>query len=152
MDAVKEFNGEFDFLSNFFLSPFVANDKIHYKTVEHYYQAQKSQDKWEKRKIANAFSPGQAKYLGRAVKMDANEKAAWESRKLDVMRYALRKKFEKPELRERLIATHPMNLFEGNDWGDKFWGRDKFTHRGNNILGQLLMELRDLLMKTESSS
>ena len=44
-----------------------------------------------------------------------------------------------------------MMLVEGNDWGDKFWGRclDKSTGKmvGLNTLGVILMEERGLWLR-----
>ena len=61
------------------------------------------------------------------------------------MRDALRLKFAIPELREKLIATSDEELCEGTTWHDRFWGIctcDRCGGRGENHLGQLLMEIR----------
>ena len=51
-------------------------------------------------------------------------------------------KFMKPDLRGWLKHTDPQTLIEWNDWGDRFWGRDRKTGEGLNVLGQLLMDIR----------
>ena len=69
----------------------------------------------------------------------------WEEVKVDVMREGLRKKFAIPELRAMLLATGDEELIAGNTWHDRTWGRcvcDKCGGQGQNLLGQLLMELR----------
>ena len=62
---------------------------------------------------------------------------------LDGLRY----KFAIPELRDKLLATGDQYLEEGNSWHDNYWGncdcpRCKDT-MGRNMLGQLLMQVRE---------
>ena len=61
------------------------------------------------------------------------------------MKFALRCKFQVPELREKLLATGDEELIEGNWWNDKFWGVCK--GEGCNMLGLILMEVRDYISK-----
>ena len=55
-----------------------------------------------------------------------------------------------------LINTGCTMLVEGNDWGDKFWGRclDKTTGRwvGLNTLGVILMEERGIWSRGDLSN
>ncbi len=68
----------------------------------------------------------------------------WESVKEQVMRKALRAKFEQhPELRALLLATAPAKLVEHTE-NDAYWG-DGGNGKGKNRLGYLLMELREQL-------
>ena len=60
---------------------------------------------------------------------------------MDVMRAVLAAKFSDPDLQACLIATGDAELVEENTWGDRFWGRTRGV--GKNMLGHLLMELRD---------
>jgi len=108
-----------------------------FKTVEHAYQAAKTYSIDDRMKIANADTPGQAKRLGRK----ANVRSDWESVKVGVMRGLLIQKFSDVNLRKKLLATGKQELIEGNEWGDLFWGVCKGN--GKNILGKLLMEIRD---------
>lgn len=58
------------------------------------------------------------------------------------MESLLRQKFNKNTfLGKRLIETKDIELIEGNTWGDTFWG--VCNGRGQNILGKLLMKIRD---------
>lgn len=41
------------------------------------------------------------------------------------------------------MLTGDAELIEGNNWGDTFWG--VCNGRGENMLGKLLMEIRDYL-------
>ena len=82
-------------------------------------------------------SPVIAKRIGRKV----NLRADWEDVKCDIMKELLKKKFENAELAEKLLATGDMELVEGNNHGDRFWGMVNGV--GKNMLGKLLMEVRD---------
>jgi len=141
---ISNFTGEYDFLSNFHPSP-VTYEGVVYPTVEHAYQAAKTEDPAERKRIAAARYPGQAKKLGRTVTM----RKGWDHHKADVMLELMRQKFEDPDLREQLLATGTQKLVEGNYWHDNEWGscgcgkcKDK---KGKNLLGRLLMRLRDEL-------
>ena len=91
--------------------------------------------------IATAKTPGQAKRAGRKAVLRHD----WEDVKMNVMRKALRKKFSDPELKAKLLATGDQILEEGNTWHDKYWGVDSVTREGKNMLGKILMEIRDEL-------
>lgn len=138
---IAVFDNEYAFLSNFYNSPFKFGG-ITYPTVEHFFQAMKSFDPKEREVIAAAATPGQAKRLGRKVTLRAD----WEDIKVDVMRIALRCKFQIPELREKLLATGNEELIEGNWWHDNTWGNclcaECLNKPGRNMLGMLLMEIR----------
>lgn len=70
-------------------------------------------------------------------------RADWDEARVDVMRAVLAAKYSDPDLRARLVATGDAELVEENTWGDRFWGRSRGV--GRNMLGRLLMELRDSL-------
>ena len=65
------------------------------------------------------------------------------------MLWLLRRKFENPELRAKLLATGNTELIEGNTWGDTFWGAELRTGRGQNMLGKLIMKVRAELQAQE---
>jgi predicted NAD-dependent protein-ADP-ribosyltransferase YbiA (DUF1768 family) len=48
-------------------------------------------------------------------------------------------------LRRQLILTGNEQLIEGNNWGDTFWGVDLRTGKGDNHLGKILMQIREVL-------
>ena len=56
---ITEFDGKYAFLSNFYHAPFTY-DGIEYPTNEHFFQAMKTLDQEERKKIAAAASPGKA--------------------------------------------------------------------------------------------
>ena len=67
------------------------------------------------------------------------------------MQRGLREKFKDPELREMLLDTGDEELVEGNFWHDLWWGdcgcKKCKDVPGKNILGKLLMELREKIKK-----
>jgi len=136
-NTVTKFRGIYDFLSNFYPSPTC------YPTVEHNYQAAKTLDDTWRKRIMEAETASQAKRLGRRAPMAKD----WDSVKDTVMLSLLQAKFDDPELRAKLMATGDVFLIEGNDWGDRYWGKTWSTVEknwvGENRLGQLLMLVRD---------
>jgi ribA/ribD-fused uncharacterized protein len=107
--------------------------------VEHRYQALKSADPaWIARNAA-APTPADARHLGRYLPLRPD----WDRVKVAVMTRFLRQKFAQPALRAMLLATGGARLIEGNRWGDRFWGVDLTTRKGQNMLGCLLMRIRE---------
>lgn len=135
---VQEFRGEFRFLSNFYPAE-VTLDGATYPTVEHAFQAAKSNDLLVRRSIRNTQRPGSAKRLGSTVYLRPH----WEEIKLGIMEQLVRQKFSKEPLKSRLLATGDAELIEGNYWNDKFWG--VCYGEGENHLGQILMTVREEL-------
>lgn len=138
---IVEFDGQYDFLSNFYPSP-IFYEGIVYPTNEHFFQAMKTLDIDTRKAIAAAPTPGAAKRMGRHVPLRPD----WEKIKVDVMRLGLILKFTDAELAEKLVATGDEELVEGNWWHDQTWGScfcaDHCRTPGRNLLGMLLMELR----------
>jgi len=139
---INSFRGDFSYLSNFSNYGFTDENGKRWKTVEHYFQAAKTNDPKEILLIQNAKTPSDAKKLGKKVKL----RKEWNHIKVDVMRKALKMKFDQnKEIRDKLLGTYDYYLAEGNNWGDTFWG--EVNGKGLNVLGKLLMELRDFYMK-----
>lgn len=138
---IDSFDGEFAFLSNFYEQPNLITDEMNiaYPTVEHYFQAAKTLDKNERKRISILETPGKAKRAGRHVKLRSD----WEEVKTDIMRRALMKKFSDPLMRKKLLETGDAELVEGNYWGDTCWGVCNGV--GENRLGKLLMGIRESL-------
>lgn len=140
---IDQFEGDFEFLSNFADSVF-THDGIVFPTNEHFYQAMKSDSRKERKRIAALMSPGKTKREGRKLTIRKD----WESVKIAVMRQGLALKFaEGSVLAEMLKATSPVMLEEGNHWNDRFWGVSAKTGQGKNWLGKLLMERRAQLLE-----
>ena len=135
--SITEFKGEYRFLSNFYPAT-VDYEGIRFPTVEHAFQAAKTLDKGERRRISKLGSAGEAKRAGRKVTLRRD----WEKRKIEIMSDLVYQKFSNhSELREKLLDTGNAKLVEGNNWHDTFWGVDVVSG-GENHLGKILMEVR----------
>lgn len=146
-NTIDRFDGNFRFLSNFWLCMVTAPDGLLYGSVEHGYQAMKTEIESERTAIRLASSAAEAKALGRAVTKRAN----WEEIKLSVMEHLLREKFMRhPSLKAKLIDTSDAILIEGNHWNDTYWGVCR--GRGENHLGKLLMKIREELTDERNSA
>lgn len=138
---INDFRGKYRFLSNFHLAP-VEWDGVVYSSTEHAYQAAKTVN-FEERKAFLGMTCAQAKKHGRKIVLRSD----WEQIKEAVMRSLVRQKFYRhSELRVQLLATGDEQLIEGNWWHDNVWGSctcEKCGDRGQNLLGKILMQVRD---------
>jgi ribA/ribD-fused uncharacterized protein len=148
MEKITSFTGEQEFLSNFFPVTIQVGWRT-FPTVEHAFQAAKAVDDQDRHKIQHADTPGKAKRLGRKIAIRPD----WDQVKVDVMRDLLRQKFSKPDLGKLLLSTGDAILIEGNKWGDEFWGATEKHGEwyGENMLGKLLMEIREELREENES-
>lgn len=137
---IAGFRGDYAFLSNFYAS--VINiDGLSFQTVEHAFQAAKSDSRSDKYLIIRCRTPAAAKLKGRRIALRRD----WEQIKLAIMENILRKKFQNPCIRRQLFLTGNKELIEYNNWGDRFWGQtnDGLGLTGANHLGRLLVKIRD---------
>ena len=142
--AISSFSDDYEFLSNFYLLSLHAKydtlskdyQPIVVPSLEHAFQAAKATNLEDFETICRAETPGQAKKLGRKIKLRTD----WDDVKLEVMEILLREKFSYPVLKKKLLATGEAVLVEGNTWGDRYWGVCEGV--GENHLGRLLMKLR----------
>ena len=137
-DAIFGFSGETGVLSNFTPCEVTFDSQL-YPSVEHAYQAAKTYDLDHRSTIKLAYSAGHAKRLGKQLVLRSN----WNSIRIDIMRDLLIQKFNIPEMRGLLLDTGDKYIEETNSWGDTFWGVCNGV--GNNVLGNLLMEIRTRL-------
>ena len=170
-EPILKFRQEFSYLSNFN----VLKNKIHYLgynyiSVEAGYMAQKCDDiAWKK--YCSTISPhgnAQGEMKKAAYKVDLVKD--FRDKQLKIMLDLLRLKFRNnPELANKLVATYPRMIMEGNVWNDRYWGatipKQKHCHLsdsgeleklyeefpqyfyvGQNYLGRLLMKVRDELL------
>lgn len=132
---------EHGYLSNFSRHRIFLKDKI-WRTVEHYFQAQKFAGKKQEEEIRRAFTPKQAAQIGRDRKNPLRND--WEEVKVGIMKEALVAKFtQHKDLKELLLKTENALLVE-HTHKDSFWGDGGYGH-GLNMLGKLLMEVREEL-------
>lgn len=144
LDVVESFSGAFAFLSNFHEHAFSWESRMA-KTVEHHYNAAKTENPAEKSLVYEQPTPGRAKREGQKVTL----RDGWDDHlKVGYMESILREKFAPgTALAQRLLHTGEALLIEGNVWHDQYWGQctcEKHYHwAGTNTLGQLLMKHRD---------
>lgn len=138
---IEFFDDEYSFLSNFYENP-IKIDNMIYSTNEHAFQACKSLKKEDKELIQSASSPNRAKFMGRHIELRDD----WENIKDDLMYQICRKKFENPELKQKLLNTGDKILIEGNTWHDNHFGKcicSKCQYiPSDNKLGEILMKIR----------
>lgn len=100
--------------------------------------------------IANASHPYQAKQLGRSIQNYDDKQ--WGAVRYDKMVDVLKAKFSQPRLKEILLETGNRIIVEGSPydriWGVKIdWQDDRILNetnwKGQNLLGEALMEVRD---------
>jgi len=120
-----------------------------YVTPEHYYQAMKAENFVDRNKIAAAETPGKAKRLGNKVKLREN----WDEQKLLFMKIALNYKFTKDTTHGKQLIKSIGSIVETNTWHDNYWG-DCTCQKceniiGQNMLGKLLMEIREELNRKD---
>jgi N-glycosidase YbiA len=130
--------GPYVAFSNFSPHPFELDDAV-WPTVEHYFQAAKFPGSEHAEAIRLARSPREAKRLGRSRAHPI--RSDWDDTRDDVMRRAVRQKFEThADLRALLLATGDEELVEDAP-RDYYWGRGA-RGTGKNRLGVILMEVR----------
>lgn len=148
MKVIKQFRGQHSFLSNFysagkFRMPHPeTGEMLEAKTAEHMYQCLKVHDRRQREWILNSRTALQAKRRARG----ADIREDWARVKFRFMGEVIRAKFKAfPELAEKLVWTYPARIEEWNDWADRYWGIDIASGRGENRLGEILMEVRSEL-------
>jgi hypothetical protein len=143
MASVIEFSSKahsFSEFSNFHVAPFEIEGKA-YKTVEHWFQAQKfPTDKDLQERIRNERTPAKAKELGQTE--STHYVSNWDVIKDEVMLKGLTAKFaQNPDLMDLLVSTAGHELRE-KTVRDVYWGTGQ-NGDGQNKLGKLLMVVRD---------
>ena len=142
--VINSFDGDYEFLSNFYQSKFLIFG-TEFPTVEHFFQATKTNNPVEFARVLAAPTPGQAKRLGRKVTLRED----WPIAKIQVMFQGLLAKFAcNPNLMLALKSTGNAKLIEGNNWHDNYWGDCSCPrccgNPGLNVLGGLLTKIRSI--------
>ncbi|CAO3568475.1 unnamed protein product [Mortierella alpina] len=133
--------GEF---SNFYYAPiFMKEDGKIWPTTEHYFQAQKfvgAEGKDYVEQIRITDTPGGAAKMGRNRSWPL--RSDWEQVKDDIMRDCVLQKFLQYQgLAEVLLGTGDRYIVEHTK-NDRYWA-DGGDGKGKNMLGTILMEVRD---------
>ena len=143
--------------SQWHIAPFVEGS-THYNCSEQYMMAQKAllfNDLATHAQIMKTTSPSKQKALGRKVR-GFDEKVWAQHRYQIVLKANLAKFRQNPELKKQLLATGNQIIAEASPC-DKLWGiglgasdprsQNKETWPGQNLLGQVLMEVRQTLQE-----
>lgn len=119
-------------------------------TSEHAYQAQKfsGSDDDAYARAAAAKNPKEAAAIGRDPLRKMRDD--WMQVRDDVMRFVVFHKFnQNATIKEKLLATGDLPLYEQDmKRGDQYWAVDS-AGVGKNMLGRILMEVRDVLREEE---
>ena len=132
-------------------------DGVTYHFAEQYMMAKKAEvfgDEAIKARVMEATHPKKMKQLGKKVKGFTNE--VWDLHKRRVVTEGNIAKFtQNPELRRFLVGTGDAVLVEASPY-DRVWGigmrdgdegiDDPTNWNGTNLLGFVLMDVRDLLL------
>lgn len=141
------FNGEkLSFLSNFYPMKILYKTNA-YASAEHLFQTAKCLHKKDRDLIRAAATPKLARIRGFFVKAVRSD---WDSLKIGVMKAVLHQKFKRSKLRKLLCETGSAPIIQLNNIHDTFWGVCACTRHkrdGENILGELLMEVREEINK-----
>lgn len=148
---IDKFDGDYQFLSNFYEGRPFLYEGVLYRSAEAAYQSQKTTDMFLRLTISK-MSPKSSKKAGRKLELRPN----WEDIKYDVMAGILREKFRDKRLRTLLMETGSDLLVEGNTWHDNTWGIcscDKCKGKpGKNWLGIILMDIRKEILIEETDA
>ncbi len=114
-----------------------------WKTVEHYYQAQKFKDLDIRRIIREVDTPKEASKVGRS--QPENIRKNWNEIKDEIMEKSIRAKIDQhEEIKKELIFTKEKIIIE-NSPTDLYWGCGE-DGSGLNKLGKLWMKIRGELI------
>lgn len=142
--------------SQWYESSFLDQNNTEYFTAEHYMMAMKAElfgDEYMHLRILKEPNPAVVRKMGRKVRnFDARE---WDSNKVDIVKAANYYKFtQNEELLNVLLNTNDSIIVEASPF-DKIWGigldsqnsrsKNPDQWRGENLLGFILMELRNEL-------
>jgi ribA/ribD-fused uncharacterized protein len=130
----------YQWLSNFWQVSINAFGLI-FPSVEHAYQASKTDIKELQQMIAKFSYAESAKKFGKNIQLIPN----WNMRKIEFMKEYLTQKFNQEHFKKKLLNTGTLYLEETNNWKDTFWG--VCNGIGQNILGKLIMDIRTELQK-----
>lgn len=134
-------NEEYGCFSNFSHHGFELDGKW-WMTSEHYFQAQKFYGTEYAEIIRLLDNPMKAAEMGRNRSLPLRKD--WEQVKDDIMRKAVYAKFsQNTELKDILVETGEELLVEKTS-NDYYWGCGT-TENGKNMLGLILMEVREQL-------
>lgn len=139
---IEEFQGEYRWLSNFVSCSIMLNG-IMYRSVEHAYMSAKSDNIDWKEFCQNTEKPGAVKKASYSLAINAN----WNKYKKHIIMWqCLQQKYRQEPYMSKLIATDDTYIQEGNNHNDDHWGFCFKKKKGLNILGHMIMDIREELI------
>lgn len=145
--------GEYGCFSNFYKASFKDTKGCQYSYSEQYFMKKKQElfdphNEELARAIMTSENPKQIKMLGRKVK-NFDDKI-WKVNRYEVMMSALLLKFsQNDDIRVVLMNTKDEYIQEASPY-DYVWGIGK-SGKGQNLLGNALMEVRDIIRFVEKN-
>jgi len=138
-----EYKGQwiYNWFSNMipFTTPIIVQN-IAYYSVENYYQAMKFKDARKRLYIAR-LEPHRAKREARKLVLRED----WDdTMAIKVMKKALLHKWSQEPFRTQLLKAK-LPIIEWNNWNDKKWGVSVKDNEGQNLLGNLLTDIKNNL-------
>lgn len=134
-------NDEYGCFSNFSRHGFKLGGK-YWMTSEHYFQAQKFIGTEYEEQVRMSSTPMEAANMGRDRSKPLRED--WEEVKDDLMRRAVLERFKtNSDAKKILLSTGDEEIIEKTT-KDYYWGCGE-DGTGKNMLGKILMEIRDIL-------
>ena len=135
-------SGDYGFMSNLYRREIKFENRL-FRSSEDAYQFGKPLDCMTAEWLISAPKPHLCAMAAHGL-MAFDIRPDWQAIKVDRMRDVLRAKFNQHEdLKQRLIDTGDVVLIEDSKT-DNFWGVGRYM-RGQNKLGELLMQVRDEL-------
>jgi ribA/ribD-fused uncharacterized protein len=135
-------NEPYGFLSNLYVCPVTLEGRT-FRSAEDAYQFGKPKDPAVAEWLMAAPAPRFCAQAAHAL-LRYDIRPDWQEVRVERMRAVIKAKFtHNPELRQKLLETGDARLVEASPT-DTFWGIGK-RETGKNMLGLLLMELREQL-------
>lgn len=139
----SSFSGDLQFLSNMYPIPCPINGQL-FPCSETAYMAFKTTDRnIVNTMLAEQWSGYKSKRFFRIN--PTYVRSDWSSMQLDAMWTALQAKFchhGNSIVLDRLMRVPDSMLVERNTWGDRYWGVDYYTGKGENKLGRMLKAIQ----------
>ena len=115
-----------------------------WKSVDHFVFANRAIKEGDREAVRLAETPVGARNVSKEIRWRPD----WKEADAENMEAAVEAKFmQNVDLGRRLLCTRDTELIHENRWGDKLWGI--CNGEGENLLGKLLMEIREKLEKSE---
>jgi predicted NAD-dependent protein-ADP-ribosyltransferase YbiA (DUF1768 family) len=95
------------------------------------------------------MTAGNIKIIADILRTHGHVDKNWEDKRIKIMISLLLQKYKEGNLLSKLKETGDKELIEGNTWGDTLWGI--VDGKGRNILGIILMEIREIDLKSQTN-